>query len=67
MRIARTEASNAWDEAAKLSYDEMDVKTFDVVGCEDNETDCNAVNVSMAMWNNLNFHPNHTGTRVANV
>ena len=68
MRIARTEASNAWDEAAKLSYDDMGVKTFDVVGCSELEptSDCGAVNVPMSEWNQLTFHPNHVGTRVGN-
>lgn len=66
-RIARTEASYAWDQASKIAYDELNVESFDVVGCEDNETDCNVQNVPMAEWDNLDFHPNHTGTRVPNL
>lgn len=63
-RIARTEASYAWDQAAKIGYDELGIKTFDVVGCEDNETDCNAQNIDASEVDNLEFHPNHTGSLV---
>lgn len=64
MRIARTEASNAWDQAGLAGYREMNVEFVDVIGCEDMETDCNARNVPIADADNLIFHPNHTGTIV---
>ena len=63
-RIARTEASHAWDQASILSYDELGVETFDVVGCEDDVGDCNATGVPRSQVENLVFHPNHTGTLV---
>jgi len=63
-RIARTEASYAWDQAAKLGYEDIGVKKCDVVGCEDSTGDCNAKDVSMDEIDNLDFHPNHTGTIV---
>ena len=63
-RIARTEASNAWDQVALKGYGELGVKTIDVVGCEDNFTDCNAKGVPIEKADELVFHPNHTGTIV---
>ena len=64
MRIARTEAANAWDQSAFIGYEELGVTVVDVVGCEDNETDCNKQNIPMNEVAGLVFHPNHTGTIV---
>lgn len=63
-RIARTEASNAWDGSSKSVFEDLGVKSFDVVGCMDNEGYCNAQNIPMSEWDEIEFHPNHTGTRV---
>jgi HK97 family phage portal protein len=60
-RIARTEASNAWDSGALLNYQDLGVKTLDVVGCEDMITDCNRRGVPINEADGLVFHPNHTG------
>ena len=62
MRIARTEASYAWDRAAQLGYSELGVEKIDVVGCDDDEGDCNAQDVPVEDIDTLNFHPNHSGT-----
>jgi len=64
MRIARTEASKTWDTASIESYKELEVKVVDVVGCEDEEPDCNKKNVPIEEASKLSFHPNHTGTIV---
>ena len=63
-RIARTEASSAWDAGARLDYEDIGVKTVDIVGCEDSETDCNSIGIPIAEADGLEFHPNHTGTMV---
>ena len=66
-RIARTEASYAWDQAAKLGYSEIGVKTCDVIGCEDNTGDCNARGIPISDIDNLDFHPNHRGSVVPSI
>lgn len=65
-RIARTEASYAWDQAAEIGYRDIGVTTVDVIGCEDAHEpwDCNKSGFSISEVPNLNFHPNHTGTVV---
>ena len=60
-RIARTEASYAWDQSAFLAYDVLGVKTYDVIGCMDSETDCNKKGIPADERDSLEFHPNHTG------
>lgn len=64
LRIARTESGYAWDQAGLMGYDELGIDKFDVIGCEDNVGDCNAVGLSREEADNLNTHPNHTGTLV---
>lgn len=64
IRIARTEASHAWDQAGILGYDELGVKTFDMFGCEDDEGDCNRTGIGREDVDSLNLHPNHSGTLV---
>ena len=65
-RIARTEASYAWDQAAELGYKDLGVTEIDVVGCEDahGPWDCNQRGFKVSEIPDLNFHPNHTGTTV---
>jgi HK97 family phage portal protein len=63
-RIARTEASMAYDSAQMIGYREIGVTTFDVIGCEDEETDCNRTGIPLNEVAGLTFHPNHTGTIV---
>ena len=66
-RIARTEASYAWDLAAQIGYRELGVTTVDVVGCEDGvhePWDCNKTGFALSEIPILNFHPNHTGSVV---
>jgi HK97 family phage portal protein len=63
-RIARTEASNAMDQAMLLSYKELGVQMFDVIGCEDETTDCNRTGITLEELEDLEFHPNHTGAIV---
>lgn len=69
-RIARTEASHAWDLAAEIGYRELGVTTVDVVGCEDThgQWDCNKGGFPISQIPQLNLHPNHTGSVVpANI
>ena len=79
-RIARTESRAAWDAGAELSYQELGVKTVDVVGCEMTSifadygtqdegsdkpySDCGRKNIPMAEMGSLIFHPNHIGVIV---
>ena len=67
-RIARTEASYAWDQAARIGYEEIGVRQIDVVGCEDAHApwDCNQCCFPLGKIDSLNLHPNHTGTVVPN-
>jgi HK97 family phage portal protein len=67
-RIARTEASYAWDQAAGIGYKEIGVTQIDVVGCEESHQpwDCNLCCFPLGKIDTLNFHPNHTGTVVPN-
>ena len=66
-RIARTEAGNTFDRASYLGYEELGVKMCDVIGCEDNDTDCNRQNIPMDEVPDLEFHPNHTGSIVPQI
>ena len=63
-RIARTEAFHMYDQASLKSFNDIGVEIVDVVGCEDSETDCNKKNIPISEMDELNFHPNHTGTIV---
>ncbi|MBU1666774.1 MAG: hypothetical protein KKG92_15485, partial [Gammaproteobacteria bacterium] len=62
--IARTESAKAYDMGSILSYDEAGIEFVDVIGCEDNETDCNSRHVPIGEADQLEFHPNHTGVIV---
>jgi len=67
-RIARTEAMNAYNGAAKECYTELGVITCDVVGCIDDiimdgeQYGCNSTNIPVDEIDGINFHPNHAGT-----
>jgi HK97 family phage portal protein len=69
-RIARTEVSTAYDQAAKISYEELDVKKVQVIGCEkqwegwDCDTDGTRGEYSVGDMDGLSFHPNHAGSIV---
>jgi HK97 family phage portal protein len=65
-RIARTEASFAYDQASAIGYKEIGVTRVDVVGCEARHEpwDCNKSGFKLEDIATLNFHPNHTGTVV---
>lgn len=65
-RIARTEASFAYDQASAIGYKEIGVTRVDVVGCESRHEpwDCNKSGFKLEEISTLNFHPNHTGTVV---
>lgn len=70
VRIARTEIGNAYDQAAKLSFIDLDVKQIQVIGCTDNhaEYDCDTDGSKgthpVESIGALKFHPNHTGSIV---
>jgi HK97 family phage portal protein len=66
-RIARTEASNAYDQGSLMVYEDVGVKFVDVVGCEDTVTDCNKTDIPMNEAWALEFHPNHTGDIVPQI
>lgn len=61
--IARTESRAAWDAGAKVAYQEIGVKTVDIVGCTEFEadSDCGKQNINVASIDTLTFHPNHVG------
>lgn len=62
--IARTEARMAWDAGAMVAYEDLGVKSFDVVGCTQFEpdSDCGKINIPLARVKaGLTFHPNHIG------
>jgi hypothetical protein len=69
-RIARTEASYSYDQASLLSYKELGVTSYDVIGCEDDTIvdgqawGCNSVNIPESEIDSVVFHPNHTGAIV---
>jgi len=69
-RIARTESSYAYDQAAKLSYNEIGVKNVQVIGCQqqwpdyDCDTDGTRGTYPIEDMDSLNFHPNHGGSIV---
>jgi HK97 family phage portal protein len=69
-RIARTESSFMYDQAAKESYKELGVSQVQVVGCMDAhegydcDTDGSRGTYPIERMDSLNFHPNHTGTIV---
>ena len=62
--IARTEARAAWDAGAVVSYEELGVKTVDVVGCTqfEDDSDCGKQNIPIQNVGSLRFHPNHIGS-----
>lgn len=64
--IARTEISKAHDFASHYAYQELGVKSVDVVGCTQFESysDCGKQNIDIAKVPMLVFHPNHIGTVV---
>lgn len=63
--IARTEMGRAYDRASSKMFRDLNVaKSYMVIGCEDNETDCNATGILPDELDSLEFHPNHTGTIV---
>lgn len=64
--IARTESRAAWDAGAQVAYQDIGVKTVDVIGCTEFEanSDCGRQNVPVVMMSMLNFHPNHIGVVV---
>lgn len=71
--IARTESSRAMDQVLAQTYRDLNVKTVNIIGCEDNiimpgETyGCNSVNIPVAVLEAIKFHPNHKGAPVPNA
>ena len=69
-RIARTEVSSAYDQSAKMSYEELNVKHIQVIGCEkkwegwDCDDDGSRAIYKMSEFDTLSFHPNHGGSIV---
>ena len=68
--IARTETRFAYDKATKLSYEELEVKNVDVIGCtglsnkfggSEPEGYCGARNLEVKKMDQYDFHPNHLG------
>ena len=61
--IARTESEAAYRAGTKVAYEEIGVKTVDIVGCTmfESWSDCGAKNVPVADIEALLFHPNHVG------
>lgn len=65
LRIAKTEASYAYDRASLIGFDELEYNgAFDIVGCEDMAANCNRKNISRTEMDSLMHHPNHTGVAV---
>ena len=70
IRIARTEISHVYDQAAKMSFQELGVKWFQVVGCSDAhigydcDVDGSKGTYPLSHVDQLRFHPNHLGTIV---
>lgn len=70
IRIARTEISHIYDQAAKFSFQDLGVKRFQVVGCTEIEpnTNCDSdgsrATYPLSQIDALKFHPNHLGTVV---
>ncbi len=62
--IARTELGSAYDMQNIEYMKEAGIETFDVVGCEDEETDCNRTDVPLDEVDSLEWHPNHGGSLV---
>ena len=69
-RIARTEVSYAYDQSAKMSFIDLGVKEFQVIGCSDAhavydcDTDGSKGKYPIDYVDSLKFHPNHLGTIV---
>ena len=67
VRIARTEVSYAYDQSAKMSFIDLGVKEFQVIGCSDAhagydcDTDGSKGKHPISYVDNLKFHPNHLG------
>lgn len=61
--IARTESRAAWDAGAQVAYQEIGVKTVDVVGCTQLEpdSDCGRKDIPLQLIPALKFHPRHIG------
>jgi hypothetical protein len=63
--ISRTEISRALDKAnADFMKNSGVVKLYMVIGCEDEETDCNRTDIEPDELDGLEFHPNHGGSIV---
>tara|TARA_R110000796_G_scaffold132491_3_gene247947 strand:+ start:441 stop:2501 length:2061 start_codon:yes stop_codon:yes gene_type:complete len=62
--IARTESRAAWDAGSKVAYQEIGVRTVDVVGCQnlEEDSDCGKLNIPIEQMSTLRFHPNHIGS-----
>lgn len=65
--IARTESAKAYDMGSIITYKEAEIEYVDVIGCEDNETDCNKQHTPIDEADDLEFHPNHTGVIVPEI
>ena len=69
-RIARSEMSNIYDQASKISYEELGVDKCQVVGCSQIEpdTDCDSDGSRgthlVSNIDSLVFHPSHIGSIV---
>ncbi len=65
-RIARTESRIAYDAGNKIVYEDLGVKTVDVVGCTQFEpdSDCGKQDIPILNMSSLVFHPNHIGVVV---
>ena len=62
--IARTEASIGYDAGAREVFDVLGYELFGVYGCEDAHEpwDCNKDGFTKDQIDDLELHPNHTGT-----
>jgi HK97 family phage portal protein len=61
--IARTESRAAYDAGSQVAYQEIGVKTVDVVGCTqfESDSDCGKTDIPVIQISSLSFHPNHIG------
>ena len=62
--IARTEASIGYDAGSREVFDVLGYELFGVYGCEDTHEpwDCNKDGFTKDQIDDLELHPNHTGT-----
>lgn len=65
--IARTESRIAYDQGSLIAFKDLDVKTIDVVGCENFEPDSDCGRQNVPIDQQLNFHPNHIGVVVPHI